>query len=105
MTFGLAIMWFGLNKLGWVRVMKIRLFIQPEATWIHASIFKYCRDRMYRGCQLSMFDMSLLLDSLVILLYVAVMVLLQQFFVLLEREPVQTALVDYLTLNSINPQT
>ena len=86
-------------------MMKIKLFTRPEATWIHAGIFKYCRDPMYVGFQLSMFGMSLLLDSLVILLYVAEMVLLQQFLILLEREPVPTALVDYLTLNSINPKT
>jgi len=54
---------------------------------------------------LSMFGMSLLLDSWVILLYVAEMVLLQQFLILLEREPVPTTLVDYLTLNSINPNS
>ena len=104
-TIGLAIMWFGFKKLGWARMMKIRLFVQPEATWIHAGIFKYCRDPMYRGSQLSMFGLSLLLDSLVILVYVAEMVLLQQFLILLERKPVPTALVDYLTLKSINPQT
>ena len=87
-------------------MMKIKLFIQPEATLIHAGIFKYCRDPMCVGFQLSVFGMSLLLDSLVILLYVAEMVLLQQFFlILLEREPSLTVLVDYLTLNSINPKT
>ena len=60
---------------------------------------------MYVGFQLSMFGMSLLLDSLVILLYVAEMVLLQQFLILLEREPLPIDLADYLTLNSINPKT
>ena len=86
-------------------MMTIKLFIQPEATWIHAGIFKYCRDPMYVGFQLSMFGMSLLLDSLVILLYVAEMVSVQQFLILLEREPVPIDLADYLTLNSINPKT
>ena len=60
---------------------------------------------MYRGSQLSMFGMSLLLDSWIILLYVAEMVLLQQFLILLEREPVPIDLADYLTLNSINSKT
>ena len=60
---------------------------------------------MYVGFQLSMFGMSLLLDSWIVLLYVAEMVLLQQFLILLEREPVPIALADYLTLNSINPKT
>ena len=104
-TFGLAIMWFGFKKLGWARMMKIRLFVRPEANWVHTGIFKFCKDPMYRGSQLSMFGMSLLLDSWIILLYVAEMVSLQQFLILLEREPVPIALVDYLTLNSINPKT
>ena len=104
MTFGLAIMWFGFQKLGWARMMKIRLFVRPEATWIQTGIFKFCRDPMYRGSQLSMFGMSLLLDSWFVLLYVAEMVLLQQFLILLEREPSLTVLVDYLTLNLINPK-
>ena len=86
-------------------MMKIKLFIQPEATWIHADIFKYCRNQMYVGFQLSMFGMSLLLDSWIVLLYVAEMVLLQQFLILLEREPIAIDLADYLTLNSINPKT
>ena len=103
--FGLAIMWFGFKKLGWARMMKIRIFSQPEAAWIHTGIFKFCRDPIYRGSQLTMFGMSLLLDSWIILLYVAEMVLLQQFLILLEREPVPTTLVDYLTLNSINPKS
>jgi protein-S-isoprenylcysteine O-methyltransferase Ste14 len=98
-------MWLGFRRLGWARMMKIRLFSQLEATWIHTGIFKFCRDPMDRGSQLSMFGMSLLLDSWVILLYVAEMVLLQQFLILLEREPVPTTLVDYLTLNSINPKS
>ncbi len=59
---------------------------------------------MYRGSQLSVFGMSLLLDSWIVLLYVAEMVLLQQFLILLEREPVPIDLADYLTLNSINPK-
>jgi len=104
-TLGLALMWLGFRRLGWARMMKIRLFSQPEAAWIHTGIFKFCKDPMYRGSQLSMFGMSLLLDSWVILLYVAEMVLLQQFLILLEREPVPTTLVDYLTLNSINPKS
>ena len=59
---------------------------------------------MYRGSQLSMFGMSLLLDSWIIILYVAEMALLQQFLILLEREPVPIDLAEYLTLNSINPK-
>ena len=51
-----------------------------------------------------MFGMSLLLDSWVILLYVAEMIVLQQFLIWLESKPVPTALVKYLTLNSINPK-
>ena len=98
-------MWSGFKKLGWARMMKVRLFVRPEATWVHTGIFKFCRDPMYRGSQLSMFGMSLLLDSWIILLYVAEMVLLQQILILLEREPVPIALADYLTLNSINPKT
>ena len=86
-------------------MMKMRLLIQPEATWIHTGIFKYCRDPMYSCSQLSMFGISLLLDSWIILLYVAEMVLLQQILILLEREPVPIALANYLTLNSINPKT
>lgn len=85
-------------------MMKIRLFVRPEATWIQTGIFKFCRDPMYRGSQLSVFGMSLLLDSWIVLLYVAEMVMLQQFLILLEREPVPIDLADYLTLNYINPK-
>ena len=101
---GLTIMWFGFRDLGWLRMMKIRLFIQPEVTWIHTGIFKFCRDPIYRGSQLSMFGMSLLLDSWLILLYVAEMIVLQQFLIWLESRPVPTTLVNYLRLNSINPK-
>ena len=101
---GLVIMWFGFRELGWLRMMKIRIFIQPEVTWIHTGIFKFCSDPIYRGSQLSMFGMSLLLDSWVILLYVAEMIVMQQFLIWLESKPVPTALVKYLTLNSINPK-
>ena len=85
--------------------MKIRLFVRTEAIWIHAGIFKFCRDPMYRDSQLSMFGMSLLLDSWIVLLYLAEMVLLQQFLILLETEPITIDLAEYLTLNSINPKT
>ena len=60
---------------------------------------------MYRGSQLTMFGMSLLLDSWIVLLYLAEMVLLQQFLILLETEPITIDLTEYLTLNSINPKT
>ncbi len=46
---GLALMWLGFRRLGWARMMKIRLFSQPEAALIHTGIFKFCRDPMYRG--------------------------------------------------------
>ena len=92
-TFDQTIMWFCFQKLGWARMMKIRLFVRPEAIWIHTDIFKFCRDPMYSGSQLSMFGMSLLLDSWIVLLYVAEKVLLHQFLICWKDNPSQLILL------------
>jgi protein-S-isoprenylcysteine O-methyltransferase Ste14 len=102
---GLSIMWVGFQSLGWERMMKIRLFAHPEATWVKTGIFNILKNPMYRGSQLSMIGISLILDSWVILLYSVEMVLLQQILVLLERKPISKKLADYLALNYNNSKS
>lgn len=82
---GILIMLWGLHDLGWQRMMKSRLFAHQEPPWIKSGIYHWLSDPMYRGSQIAMSGLSLLLASWPILLYVVEMIILQQWLIWLER--------------------
>ncbi len=82
---GLALMGGSAWKLGWRRVMKIRLFATSEPSWVKDGLFYYLQNPMYLGSQMAMFGLALALNSWFLLVYVINMIVLQKLLAHLEN--------------------
>lgn len=74
---GLGAMWHAFRRLGWFRMMKGRLFSQQEPPQETSGLFRWMANPMYHGSQLAMLGMAVWTDNAMLIVYAAVMVVLQ----------------------------
>ncbi len=82
---GIGFMLCSTWQLGWKRVMKIRLFVKNEPSWVREGIFHYLENPMYVGSQLAMLGLAFVLDSWFLLIYFCNMVILQKILATMEN--------------------